>query len=171
MASWESGVIPPEEWLSLINEPAVIRAALPMGALLFEPSNILDGASQLCVMPCMLPLLPFHGLPLGQIFSVTCGAEGLGEALDQMVPGLAAELEFLLHPWCCRWLDLVKATPSAFVTKWVTCDDIRDSLVLQDTAPDPAKLFSLPLFSLDYGLAYKLHRDCILALVCFIYDD
>lgn len=92
--------------------------------------------------------------------------EGFGYALDQMVPGLIAELEFLSHQWCHHWLDLVKANPSTSFTDSVMCDDIHESLVLQDVALDPAKPFLLLDFLLDYGLlAYKLHRDCILASV------
>ena len=81
----------------------------------------------------MLPLPSYHGLPLGQIFCLNLSAKGFKAALNQMVPHLVAELEFVSHPWFCCWLNLVKANLPAFVMDWVACNDIQDSLVLQDT--------------------------------------
>jgi hypothetical protein len=47
-------------------------------------------------------------------------------------------------------------------THWVACADVKDSLVTPKDVSTPARPFSLPVISLDYGLAYGLHHDCII---------
>jgi hypothetical protein len=61
-------------------------------------------------------------------------------------------------------LELVKDDPDRLCTHWVTRADVKDSIVTPEDVSTPARPFSsLPVFSLDYGLAYGLHRDCIIA--------
>jgi hypothetical protein len=100
---------------------------------------------------------------MGQIFSTELGAEHFSEALDAMAPGLSEEVGFVNHAWFRRWLDLAKTHPTTIQTDWVARDDLKESLVLPDQPNTSLRPFSLPLFSLDYGLAYSLHRDCILS--------
>jgi hypothetical protein len=100
---------------------------------------------------------------MGQIFATDLGADGFGSALDAMAPGLADELGYLQHPWFRRWLELAKAHPDHLCTHWVARVDVRDSIVLPEEISTPARPFSLPVFSLDYGLAYGLQPDCIIA--------
>jgi hypothetical protein len=72
---------------------------LPADALDFEDGAPTDDDMQLCVMSKLLPLPPFHGLPMGQIFAVDLGAEGFSSALDVMAPGLFDKLGYLQHLW------------------------------------------------------------------------
>jgi hypothetical protein len=60
-------------------------------------------------------------------------------------------------------LELVKDDPDHMCTHWVARADVKDSLVTPEDVSTPARPFSLPVFSLDIGLAYGLHRDCIIA--------
>jgi hypothetical protein len=109
-------------------------------------------------------LPPFHGLPMGQIFAPDLEAEGFSSALDAMAPGLSDELGYLQHPLFRRWLELATDDPDRICTHWVARADVKDSLVTsEDVSTTPAKPFSLPVFFLDYGLAFGLHRDCIIA--------
>jgi hypothetical protein len=105
----------------------------------------------------------YHGLPMGQIFSTDLGADGFVEALEAMAAGLPDELGYVQHAWFRRWLDIARSHPERLETNWVQRSDIQDSLVLPLDEATPTNPFSLPLFSLDYGLAYSLHRDCIIS--------
>jgi hypothetical protein len=67
-ASWESGVTPPSSWSAVVNDAGPLLSSLPAEAPHFEDAAIIQGAMQLCVMPRLLPLPSFHGLPMGQIF-------------------------------------------------------------------------------------------------------
>jgi hypothetical protein len=44
---------------------------------------------------------------------------------------------------------------------WVQRNDIKDLFVLPADVPSAEKPFPQALFTLDYGLAHALHRDCI----------
>jgi hypothetical protein len=144
-----------------VNDANIICSSLPIGdALDFDG----DGAhteddTQLCVMPKLLPLPHFHGLPMGQIFAPDLGAEGLRSALDVMAPGLSDELGYLQHPLFRCWLELATDDPDSICTYWVARADVKYSLVTPEDVSTSAQPFSLPLFSLDYGLAYGLHRE------------
>jgi hypothetical protein len=106
-ASWESGATAPRSWSTVVNDSAVILAALPPNAPRLEEQHKLDSAEQLCVLPHLLPLPQHHGLPMGQVFSVDLGADGFADAIDIMMPNLAADLGYVSHPWFRQWLDLV----------------------------------------------------------------
>jgi hypothetical protein len=162
-ASWESGATIPDSWKPIVNEHSQLLSFLPVGAPCFEPADVLATALSLCAVPIMIPLPPFHGLPMGQIFSTELGADGFADAIDSMAPGLADDIGFIRHPWLHHWLDLVKSNPQPFRTQWVSQVDIRDSIPSPEEPPTAELPFSMPLFSLDYGLAYALHRDCIVA--------
>jgi hypothetical protein len=100
---------------------------------------------------------------MGQIFATDLGADGFCSALDTMAPGLADELGYLHHPWFRRWLELVQSHSARLCTHWVARTDVQASIVLPEDTPTQVRPFSLSVFSLDYGLAYSLHRDCIIA--------
>jgi hypothetical protein len=102
-ASWFSGSIThPTSWSTIVNDANIIRSSLPADALDFDGDGApTDDDTQLCVMSKLLPLPPFHGLPMGQIFDINLGAEGFSSALDIMAPGLSDELGYLQHPLFC----------------------------------------------------------------------
>jgi hypothetical protein len=161
--SWFSGITNHISWSTVMNNANSICSSLPVDALDFDGDGAhTDDNTQLCVMPKLLPLSPFHGLPMGQIFVPDLGTEGFSSALDAMAPGLSNELSYLQHPLFHQWLELAKDDPDRICTHWVARTNVKDSLVTPKVST-PAKPFSLPVFSLDYGLAYGLHRDCIIA--------
>jgi hypothetical protein len=147
--------------MMIVNEASQVHSFLPSNAQQFEAAEVINGASQLCVLPMMIPLPPFHGLPMGQSFTADIGADSFATAIDSMATDLADDIGFICHPWLCHWLDLVKANPMHFCMQWVSQADIHDSIANPAEPPSVAIPLSMPLFSLDYGLAYSLHRDCI----------
>lgn len=159
--SWTSGTTIPEAWAPLVNETATILQSLPVGAEWFEDAGSKEDATHVCVLPKLLPLPQYHGLPVGQIFATSLGADGFSDALDAMAAGLSAELGFVTHAWFRQWLELAASNPGSLATNWVQREDIKEAIVLPTDVTSPDKPFSLALFSLDYGLAYGLHRDCI----------
>jgi hypothetical protein len=83
-----------------VNDANAICSSLPTDAPDFEDSAPPDGDTQMCVMSKLLPLPPFHGLPMGQIFATDLGADGFSSVLDVMAPaGLSNELGYLKHLW------------------------------------------------------------------------
>jgi hypothetical protein len=152
-ASWSSGATVPTAWDPIVNEKETILASLPADAPFLEDDTALQVSSQLCMLPRVLPLPMYHGHPMGQIFSTDLSADGFVEALEAMATGLPNELGYVQHAW---------SHPERLKTNWVQQSDIQDSLVLPLDKALPTKPFSLPLFSLDYGLAYSLHRDCMI---------
>ena len=162
-ASWESGATVPESWQKIVNEPTYILSSLADSDPRLEPNEVIAAASQLCLVPIMIPLPSFHGFPMGQIFSTDLGADGFTNAMDSLATDLAEDIGFISHPWFWRWLDLVKDNPQQFQTQWVSRADIQASIVRPEEPSSAETPFSLFLFSLDYSLAYVLHRDCIIA--------
>jgi hypothetical protein len=106
-----------------------------------------------------------HGLPLGQIFAPDQGSTGFSDAVSSMSEDLPDELGYLQHPICRHWLDAVALDPALFQVDWVSRADIRASIVTPSNTPTEEHPFDQSLFSLDYGLAFRLHRDCALALM------
>jgi hypothetical protein len=164
-APWETGATLPSGWAPVVNDNATLCEALPADAVPFMDAAALRESAQLCVVLRLLPLPPYHGLPMGQIFSMELGMDGFVEALEAMAPGLAEDLGYVSHPWFRCWLDVVKASPTSLQMDWVARSNVSDSITLTEAAATRAKPFSLALFSLNYSLAYRLHRDCLLALI------
>jgi hypothetical protein len=67
-----------------VNDAALTRFSLPADASSFEDGAIIEGDTQLCVMSKLLPLPPFHRLPMGQIFATNLGADGFDSTLDDV---------------------------------------------------------------------------------------
>jgi hypothetical protein len=78
-----------------------------------------------------------------------------------MADGLSNELGYVSHAWFRRWLKLAASNLSSLAMDWVQRNDIKDLFVLPADVPSAEKPFPQALFTLDYGLAHALHRDCI----------
>jgi hypothetical protein len=68
--SWVCGTTHPTSWSTIVNDANIICSSLPTDALNFEDSTPTDDNTQLCVMSKLLPLPPFHGLPMGQMLPI-----------------------------------------------------------------------------------------------------
>jgi hypothetical protein len=133
--SWVSGFTSPAAWAPLVNDLVPIFRSLPVGAEWFEDDSSKEDATHVCVLPKLLPLPLYHGLPIGQIFATSVGADRFADALDTMANGLSVELGYVGHAWFRRWLELAASNPSSLVTKWVQREDIKDLLVLPADVP------------------------------------
>jgi hypothetical protein len=141
IASWSSGATVPPNSLPVVNLAATILACAPDGTPWFKDNAVIEGATQLCVLPRLLPRPLYHGLPMGQIFSTDLGADGFVAAIDSMAPGLSTELGYVSHAWFQHWLDIAQSCPATLQTDCVAHSDIQESLVL---STNPDSLFPYP---------------------------
>jgi hypothetical protein len=99
----------------------------------------------------------FH-LPIGGTWDATIGLQGFLDSLQAMSGHSDNALgQWLRTPYVQEWFAAVALLPGTFATNWVLHKDIAESV--QQAAIRAPEVFPF----IQATIAYRLHRDCILA--------